>query len=146
MYIWIYICFMLYTRFKYIHIYNIYVYIYKICIYVYIYVCFMLYTSFKYIYIYNIYIYVYVCIYIIQQHKIWCITLKMNWMNPLLKTGILGKGKRRVKKEERILKNGKFLHLIVKIYSSCKEKPCYEAICTFQINNDDWERKNKTIL
>ena len=61
----------------------------------------------------------------------------MNWTNSLLKTGIHGKGKRRIKKEERNKKMAKFLHLIVKKCSSCKEKPCYEAIYTFEINNED---------
>ena len=39
----------------------------------------------------------------------------MNWMNSLLKTGIHGKGKRRIKKEERNKKNGK-------IFASDSEK------------------------
>ena len=43
-----------------------------------------------------------------------------------------GKGKRRIKKEERNKKMAKFLHLVVKKYSSCMEKPY-----TFERSNED---------
>ena len=47
------------------------------------------------------------------------------------------KGKEEFRKKKEIKKMAKFLHLIVKKYSSCKEKPCYEAIYTFEISNED---------